>query len=771
MDRKLYKMMEWAEIEALAYAEEDRPHEFLGGHYVKDGILIQAFFPETYKLGKKIKEEEAVSDKAEDGAQKARKKSSQTGTGKGKSSSARRVTAVVQIARSIREYDMELMDEAGFYAVLIRTEKKPKFHYCFKIYDGNGEAEEIYDPYSFSSTVSDEDIEKFSNGVHYGTYKFLGAHLREIDGIKGTSFAVWAPNALRASVIGDFNSWDGRTHQMRRLSESGIFELFIPGVEAGAEYKYELRLKGQRIVIKKDPYALRDHGGVSVVCAEAYEFNDSKWINERKKFSNNSPLSIYELSLDCFKTEKTGDGSLKELAVEIADHVKGMGYTHVELWPVMEHEGGTENLYEPSCFYAPSSALGKPDDLKYFIDHMHSEGIGVILDWVPSYFTKEEEGLREFDGTCLYGHLDIRQRYNGKRGTLVFNFARPQVSSFLISNAFFWLDEYHADGLRIDSLDEMIYLDYGKRTGDWLPNKYGGKESIEAEDFLKQLNMAKEERKDGTVTIAEGLKTWGKVTAPVKEGGLGFDYKWDKGFAADVMDYLSFDPFFRTHHYGELIYSFSYFSAENFILPFSFKDMEGEDGTAGMFLRMPGGRTSKYANLRAAYGLIASRPGKFMSFMGFDAGRDKSFDGYTPFDPRPSDNSEEQSFSRYIKELLHFYREHPALYKYDSEEKGFEWINNTSANENILVFQRSCEEEKLLVVLNFANVLFSDLKIGVPEGGKYKEIFNSDAAKYGGGGNVNPRIKASKKEVCDGFANSIKIKAAPLGFSVFLCYN
>ncbi|MCR4658162.1 MAG: 1,4-alpha-glucan branching enzyme [Lachnospiraceae bacterium] len=728
MDRKLYRMMDWSRIEGIAYVDEDNPHDLLGGHYVKDGILIQAFFP-----------------------------------------GAKKVKVVVQISRSFKEYDMELMDEAGFFALLVRTDKKQKYHYYYNVEGEDGKISQVYDPYSFAPAVSEADIAAFVKGTHPAAYKFLGSHVKEIDGVKGTAFAVWAPNAVSASVVGDFNNWDGRIHQMRKL-KGGVFEIFIPGVKAGAGYKFELRLKGQRTVLKRDPYAFENRNEekeASVVYDSTFEFSDEGWLDERKQRGNKAPLSICEVSLDSFKaSDDKGRPDYRSIAKELSAYVKDMGYTHVELKPVMEHADNAGDPYDVSCLYAPDSFFGSPDDLKFLVDYLHSEKTGVILDWVVSCFPDDAGGLSEFDGTCLYGHLDMKKRYNVKRDALNYNYARPEVSEYLAGNAFFWIDEYHVDGLRFDALDEMIYLDYGKKNGEWIPNQYGGKENIDAVEFLKRLNERHEERKDGSVFIAEGLKTWGRVTASVKEDGLGFDYKWDKGFTDDLTDYLSFDPFFRTHHYGELIYSFSYFASESFILPFSSKDVGKEGGVSGFLAGMPGGYESKIANLRAAFGMLVVHPGKFLNCFSADELKAGSESGDADKD---KNNEAGSSFSLYLKELLRFYREHPALYTYDDDEKGFEWINKSSANENVLVFLRKSGEEKLLVILNFANTLYSDFKIGVPSGGKYKEIFNSDAVKYGGGGNTNPRVKASKKEPSDGRKDSIKIKMAPLSLSVFRC--
>ncbi|MBQ7562550.1 MAG: 1,4-alpha-glucan branching enzyme [Lachnospiraceae bacterium] len=710
MDKKLYKIMEWGKVEGIVYADEAKPHEILGGHYIKGGILIQAFYPE-----------------------------------------AASVTAVVQISRKIQEYPLELVDEAGFFAALVRTEKQVKFNYCFKVTDKEGRVTEVYDPYSFAPTISEKEIAAFEEGKGDGLYRLFGAHVKEIDGISGTSFAVWAPNAVGASVVGDFNNWDDRVHQMRKLYGKGVFEIFVPGVKEGALYKFELRLKGGVKRLKADPFTfIREEGseGASIVAGKEAELKDEKWLSNRKKTSRQRmPFSILEADPFLFR-EKLSEEKRTDpeaFAALLVDYAKDMGYTHVEL----PAEGG---------LFAPCGGQGSSEALLRLIGLLHAEGLGVILDLDFSGFPKDAEGLYEFDGTCLFGHMELKKRYNGS-GSLRYNYARGEVSAYLIAAALYRLDVFHADGLRLTGLDEMIYLDFGKKKGEWIANEYGGKEDIAAIDFIKRLNSVIEERKDGTVTIAEGLSTWAKVTAPVEKDGLGFFCKWDLGFTSDVLDFIGFDPFFRTHHYGELAYSLSYFDSERFLLPFSRKSLWKEGDQTPLLSKLPGGRENKLANLRAALGYLYTHPGLKLNCL-----TEK-----LALDPETAETEAGKKLAAYMKAILHFYTEHPALYEYDGSEKGFEWINHNSANENIIAFLRKGEKETLLVLLNFANVVFTDWKLGVPFAGKYKEIFNSDAENFGGAGNVNPRVKTAKKEECDGREHSIKVKAAPLSVTIFRC--
>lgn len=734
MDTKLYKLMDWAKIEAVVYSEEDHPHELLGAHPVSGGILIQAFLPRAEK-----------------------------------------VFAVVTMNDVIREYPMELVDEEGFFAVFIKSLTKAKYAYHYKVMEKDGGIINIEDAYRFPCTVKKQDIEKFNAGIHYTVYEVLGAQLREIDGVKGTSFAVWAPNAVRVSVVGDFNHWDGRVHQMRRLPESGIFEIFIPGVLEGELYKYELKLKGGMLSLKADPYGFGAQlrpGTASVVRdIRGFLWSDEKWLQERKNAGGKQrPMAVYEVHLGSF--QKPGDGrefyNYRELAPMLASYVKEMGYTHVELMPVMEHPLDASWGYQVIGYYAPTSRYGTPTDFMYFMDYMHREGIAVILDWVPAHFPRDVQGLSNFDGTCLYEHQDPRQGFHPHWGTLIYNYGRPQVQNYLIASALYWINCYHADGIRMDAVASMLYLDYGKTDGEWVANIYGGNENLEAVELLKHLNSINRKQKTGALMIAEESTAWPKVTGALDDDGLGFDYKWNMGWMNDFLDFMRYDPYFRSHHYGELTFSMIYHYSEKFMLVFSHDEVV--HGKASMIGKMPGKRKEQFSNLRAAYGYLMTHPGKKLTFMGQDIAELDEWNEERSVEWELLQHEEHRQFQAYLKELLFFYRQQPALYELDDSPEGFEWINNISADETVVVFLRKAADgQSLLIVCNFANVLRQQYKIGVPSAGKYKELLNSDDVKFGGGGFINPRVKQAKQEECDGREQSIKIRLAPLCISIFSC--
>ncbi len=734
MEKKLYKLMDWAEIEAVVYSEEDQPHSLLGAHYVNRGFLIQAFFPNVKK-----------------------------------------VTAIVKMNDVIKEYPMEMADEAGFYATFIKSLTKVKISYHYKVTDMDDNVLEVEDAYRFPCTVKDEDIEKFNAGIHYTIYNVLGAHLCELDGVKGTAFAVWAPNAVRVSVVGNFNNWDGRVHQMRRLAEGGIFEIFIPGVFDGEIYKYELKLKGGMLSLKADPYGFGGElrpGTASVVRdIDSYQWTDEKWIQHRKKEdSGKLPMAVYELHLGSFRKPEDGREfySYRELAPMIAEYVKEMGYTHIELMPVMEHPLDASWGYQVIGYYAPTSRYGTSEDFMYFMDYMHNQEIGVILDWVPAHFPRDIQGLSNFDGTCLYEHQDPRQGYHPHWGTLIYNYGRPQVKNYLIANALYWINRYHADGIRIDAVASMLYLDYGKNDGEWIANIYGGNENLDAVELLKHLNSVNKRSGSNAIIIAEESTAWPQVTGRLDEGGLGFDYKWNMGWMNDFLGFMRYDPYFRAHHYGELTFSMIYAYSEKFMLVFSHDEVV--HGKASMIGKMPGERREQFANLRAAYGYLMTHPGKKLSFMGQDIAEFDEWNEERGIEWNLLQYEEHAQFQTYMKALLKLYREQPALYEMDQYSDGFEWINNISANETIIVFMRkSTAGEKLIVLCNFANASREQYKIGVPMNGKYKEIFNSDAEIFGGSGFINPRVKLAKKDECDAREYSIRIKIAPLSVLVFKC--
>ncbi len=734
MDRKLYDLMNWPRIEALVYSEEDEPQEILGAHRVSGGILVQAFLPTAVRMSVRIK-------------------------GSGKC------------------YEMEQADENGFFAALLPGKTIPD--YLYEVEYDNGTAAELEDPYRFEPKVfTARDLEKFTAGIHYTIYEKLGAHPMAVKGVEGTYFAVWAPNACRVSVVGDFNLWDGRRNPMRRIAGSGIFELFVPRLGPGAIYKYEIKTRGGLPMLKADPYAnaaqLRPDTASVVADLGTYQWTDKEWLEKRKKAdSRKAPMLIYEVHLGSWKKPEEESGqefyNYREIVPELAAYVKEMGYTHVELMPVMEHPLDESWGYQVTGYYAPTARYGTPQDFMYFMDYMHGQGIGVILDWVPAHFPRDTFGMSAFDGTCLYEHLDPRQGSHPHWGTLIYNYGRPEVKNFLIANALFWAEVYHADGIRMDAVASMLYLDYGKNDGEWVANMYGGNENLEAVEFLKHLNSIYKKRKDGSLLIAEESTAWPKVTEPLEEGGLGFDFKWNMGWMNDFLGYMHYDPVFRAYHHGELTFSMVYAYSEAFILSLSHDEVV--HGKSTLVGKMPGDRDSQLNNLRAAYGYMMLHPGKKLLFMGQEFAPFEEWNEKAGLDWELLEYQDHRNMYDYVKALNHFYLEHPALYEQDHDPEGFEWINSISANENMLVFTRSAKKpgETLLAVCNFSPLIYSRHKIGVPFEGRYKEIFNSDSEMFGGSDARNKRVRLSRKSECDGREDSIEITVPPMGIAVFSC--
>ena len=727
MADKLYDMMDWAEIEAVQYSEEKYPRNILGPRVTPEGILIQCFFPEEEKVSLRT-----LSD--------------------------RKLHAMTE-------------EDGGYFAILLPGKKIPR--YTFVLGDKK-EGREIYDPYAFPSQITEKEEARFQAGICYDIYEKLGAHPMTVQGVEGVNFAVWAPNALRVSVVGDFNRWDGRTCQMHCL-DSGIFELFIPGLKAGDLYKYEIKAKGGLTYLKADPYAnaaqMRPDTASVVADLRDYEWQDQEWMRTRgEKQGYQDPMFIYEVHLGSWKKPKEGEKEFynyRELAPLLAEYVKDMGYTHVELMPVMEHPLDESWGYQVTGYYAPTSRYGSPQDFMYFMDYMHREGIGVILDWVPAHFPRDTFGLSAFDGTCLYEHQDPRKGFHPHWGTLIYNYGRPEVKNFLIANALFWADKYHADGIRMDAVASMLYLDYGKQDGEWVANIYGGNENLEAIEFLKHLNSIFKKKYPSALLIAEESTAWPKITGDLEDEGLGFDYKWNMGWMNDFLNYMKYDPVYRGSHHDELTFSMIYNYSERFLLSLSHDEVVHGKGT--LVQKMPGEYEQKLSNLRLAYGYLTAHPGKKLLFMGQEFGQDMEWDEKKELDWEALEYPAHTQMKDYMKALLHLYRICPALYRDDFKTEGFEWINCLEWEKNLLVFLRKTEKEEdtLLVVCNFSNVVYEDYQVGVPYPGKYKEIFNSDSAVYGGAGNVNPRVKMSRDQECDERKQSIKIKVPPLGISIF----
>ena len=740
MDQVLYDLMDWAGIEEIVYSEAANPERLLGAHEVEEGLLIQVFMPHAVAVAAKVGNE---------------------------------------------SYPMELQDEAGYYAVLLHGKKMSK--YLLEITYDNGTTEELQDPYAFPSQFTDAELKKFDAGIYYDVYRKMGAHPMTIDGVKGVYFAVWAPCAMRVSVVGDFNMWDGRRHQMKRLGDSGVFELFMPGLEVGALYKYEIKNHHGEPMLKSDPYGnyseLRPDNASIVWDLEQFSWNDEIWMKNRElEASKDKPLSIYELHLGSWmrhelKMDEDGEPVIgsefynyREIAPKLAEYVKKLGYTHVELMPVMEHPLDESWGYQVTGYYAPTSRYGTPDDFMYFMNYMHEQGIGVILDWVPAHFPRDAHGLACFDGSCVYEHQDPRQGAHPHWGTLIYNYGRPQVTNFLIANALFWAKQYHADGIRMDAVASMLYLDYGKNDGEWVANIYGGHENLEAVEFLKHLNSIFKKEIKGGLLIAEESTAWPQITGSVKENGLGFDYKWNMGWMNDFTGYIQCDPYFRNQHYGELTFSMFYAYSEDFVLVFSHDEVV--HGKSSMLCKMPGETyEEKAANLRTAYGFMYGHPGKKLLFMGQEFAQISEWNENEELPWNILEYPLHKNMQDYVTALNELYRTHPAMYQKDFEQEGFEWINCTSAADNIVVFTRKTDkpEETLLFVCNFAPVLHEKYQIGLPFAGRYKEIFNSDAKQFGGSGKGNSRVRAAKKEEYDGRDYSMQITVPPMSMIVFSC--
>lgn len=726
MTKKLYKMMNWPVIEEIIYSESQDPHATLGPHVQGNGTLIQAFFP---------------------GAQKV----------------------TLQLTKDMTEKEMELADDDGFFAVWLPVKNVGAYRYIVS-YE-NGSVETMQDAYRHECLITAEDEEKFAMGVHYTVYEKLGAHPLNLDGEDGVYFAVWAPNALRVSTVGDFNHWDGRVHQMRKLP-SGIFEIFIPGVKAGDNYKYEIKLKTGLTYLKADPYGnaaqLRPETASVVADLRNFKWEDKEFIKKRKTFQKeNAPISVYELYLGSFLAPKDDEeyANYREIADKLIPYVKEMGYTHVELMPVMEHPLDASWGYQVIGYYAPTARYGTPEDFMYFVNELHKAGIGVILDWVPAHFPRDIYGLSSFDGTCLYENPDEQRRSHPHWGTLVFDYGRPEVSNYLIANALFWVEKFHADGIRMDAVASMLYLDYGRNPGEWTANIYGGNENLEAVELIKHLNSMMGKRNPGVLRIAEESTAWPMVTGSLEDGGLGFDLKWNMGWMNDYLDYIKYDPYFRSHHHSELTFSMIYAYSEKFMLVFSHD--EAVHGKSSMLGKMPGEREQKFANLRLTYAYMFTHPGRKLLFMGQDIGEFSEWNEMRQTEWELLKYPDHKGMAALVKKLNELYTTKPALYEWDDKPEGFAWINSINSTENLLTFmRRTRKKESLLVVAaNFSGVE-KQVKIGVPYEGSYKEILNTDAEEFGGNGMVNKRAKRAVKKEWDDRPYSVSITLAPLSVSI-----
>jgi 1,4-alpha-glucan branching enzyme len=643
----------------------------------------------------------------------------------------------------------------------------------FRFEDGN--FWEGFDPYAFPPLLTDYDLYLSGEGTHYLKYEKQGAHVREINGVRGVHFAVWAPNAQRVSAVGDFNFWDGRVHTMRNRGVSGLWELFIPGLDEGTLYKFEIRSRyGNFVRLKSDPYGfaaeLRPKSASVVVNIDKYEWKDAEWITARAARDwQHSPMSVYELHAGSWRKASGGDRWLtyRELAKELIPYVKRMGYTHIELMPIMEHPFDGSWGYQTVGYYAVTRRYGTPADFMYFVDCCHREGIGVFLDWTPAHFPRDAHGLSFFDGTHLYEHADPRKGAHPDWGTLVFNYGRNEVQNYLISSGLFWMDKYHIDGLRVDAVASMLYLDYSRKPGEWIPNPYGGRENLEAIDFIKRLNEVVHKRHPGALMIAEESTSWPAVSRPTYDGGLGFDLKWNMGWMNDTLRYFALDPIHRQFHHNELTFSMIYAFNENFVLPLSHDEVV--HGKRSLLEKMPGDDWQKFANLRLLYGYLYAHPGKKLLFMGCELAQRNEWSETVSIDWRLEESPPHRGVQRLVEDLNRLHTTEAALHEVDFEWPGFEWLEANDNAASILSFMRRARDKSnfVVAVCNFTPVVRENYRVGVPEQGFYREILNTDSQYYEGSGNGNEGGVEAGPVPWNGRPFSLKIRVPPLAAVYF----
>jgi 1,4-alpha-glucan branching enzyme len=669
---------------------------------------------------------------------------------------------------------MEQVHPDGFFEALL-PRGTGSFPYRLRVcWPGVDTAVVAADPYAFSPVISDFDLYLMGEGTHLRLWEVLGARPMEVEGVEGVAFAVWAPSARRVSVVGDFNLWDGRRHAMRLHPAQGVWEIFIPGVPEGACYKYEILPRTGAAFLKSDPMAfaaqLRPDTASVVADLREYAWGDEEWMEGRRgKDFCEEPMTVYEVHLGSWRrVPQDGDRPLtyREIAHELADYVSDLGFTHVELLPVMEHPYDPSWGYQVTGYYAPTSRFGTPEDFRWFVDHLHQRGIGVILDWVPAHFPKDAFALRRFDGTALYEHEDPRLGEHPDWGTMVFNFGRNEVRNFLVSNALFWLEEYHIDGLRVDAVASMLYLDYSRQPGQWVPNRYGGRENLEAIEFLQQLNASVRDRYPGALMIAEESTAWPGVTQAPHLGGLGFHLKWNMGWMNDFLRFMKEEPVHRKYHFNLMTFSLMYAFSEKFVLPFSHDEVV--HGKGSLINKMPGDAWQKAANLRLALGAMWSHPGKKLLFMGIELGQWREWSEGRSLDWHLLGEPLHAGMQRWMRDLNALYLREPALWQNDFSHTGFEWIDFHDVEQTVLSYVRRSEgaEHELLFVLNFTPVPRQAYHLGVPRPGRWREVLNSDAEIYGGSNVGNGGVVETVPLAAHGRGQSLPVTLPPLGILV-----
>ncbi|MCZ7658773.1 MAG: 1,4-alpha-glucan branching protein GlgB [Xanthobacteraceae bacterium] len=714
------------DLDAVLAAEHGNPFAFFGMHGTADGLVVRTFQPQA----------RAVDVVHRDGGE-----------------------VVASLAN---------VDDTGLFAGAVPGTRP--FPYRLRVADGSATVE-IDDPYAFPPVLGDLDVHLLAEGTHREAWTRLGAHCTTLGRTGGVSFAVWAPNARSVSVVGDFNDWDGRRHPMRKRHECGVWELFVPGLGPGVRYKYEIKSSsGVLLPLKADPYAAqaeRPPATASVVAPpSAYRWGDEAWMEARGRANAaTAPMTTYEVHLGSWR-RKPEEGqrflTYREMAEILVPYVRDLGFTHVELMPVSEFPFDGSWGYQPIGLFAPTSRFGTPDEFRALVDAFHRAGIGVIVDWVPGHFPTDAHGLALFDGTHLYEHADPRQGFHQDWNTLIYNYGRREVASFLINSALCWLKDFHIDGLRVDAVASMLYLDYSRKEGEWIPNRYGGRENLDAIEFLRRLNEVVEVEAPGAVTVAEESTAWPGVSRPVHQGGLGFGYKWNMGWMHDTLDYVARDPVYRPHHHGQLSFGLLYAFSENFVLPLSHDEVV--HGKGSLIGKMPGDSWQKFANLRAYYTFMFGHPGKKLLFMGAEIAQwaewnhDRSLDWHLLGEPP------HQGVQRLVRDLNRLYRERPALNEGDHHEKGFLWIEANDWQQSVVSFLRRARnpEDFVVVAVNFTPVVRHDYRLGVPAAPGYREIMNSDSELYGGSNVGNAGYVPAEDVPAHGFPSSIRLTLPPL---------
>ncbi len=663
---------------------------------------------------------------------------------------------------------MTRRDPAGLFEIRVADATDYRFRITFP----GGHLIEADDPYRYGRVLTDFDLHLLGEGTDHRAFDKLGAHRIAVGSTTGVHFALWAPNADRVSLIGECNAWDGRVHPMRLLAPSGIWEIFIPDLPDGGKYKFEIRTRSGALLNKSDPFGFSFEvppNSASIVCdLSHYQWQDQAWLAARPGHGGwlERPVAIYEVHLGSWaRVPEEGNRFLtyREMAHRLVPYVKELGFTHIELLPVMEHPFSGSWGYQVLGFFAPTSRFGPPEDFKLLVDACHQAGLGVILDWVPGHFPKDAHGLVQFDGTALYEHADPRQGEHPDWGTLVFNYGRHEVRNFLLSNALFWLEEYHVDGLRVDAVASMVYLDYSRKEGEWIPNRFGGRENLDAIGFLQQLNMLTHGEHPGSITAAEESTAWPGISRPVHLGGVGFTYKWNMGWMHDLLEYAHEDPVHRRWHHNLVTFSGLYMYSENFILPFSHD--EAVHGKRSMLDKMAGDPWQKYATLRTLYGYMYGHPGKKLLFMGGEFGQWREWSHDRSLDWHLLDDPAHEGVQRWVQDLNRLYHAEPSLHECDFDPGGFRWIDCNDNENSVVSMLRAARDrhDRVVMIFNFTPVPRAEYRVGVPEPGRYAELLNSDAAIYGGSNVGNLGGVGSEPVAAHGFDQSIRLMVPPLG--------